>query len=117
MTPQKLGRAVRREIENPRNDLYLSPISIWELGRLARRGQFRAKSGLSVWIDQALTRVPVKDAALNFAVGTQAALIQLPESDPGDVILAATACVYSLTLITNDHQLLACRWLKTLAND
>jgi len=36
---------------------------------------FAAKSELGV---------PVKDA-------------QLPESDPGDVILAATACVYSLT--------------------
>ena len=45
---------------------------------------FAAKSELGVWIDQALRRVPVKDA-------------QLPESDPGYVILAATACVYSLT--------------------
>ena len=34
--PEKLSRAVSREIENPKNEFYLSPISIWEAGHMAR---------------------------------------------------------------------------------
>ena len=38
-------------------------------------------------------------------------------SGTGDVFLAATARVFGLTLVTADPQLIACSWLKTLANE
>ena len=115
--PEKLSRAVRRQIENPRNELYLSPVSIWEAGVLYRRGKLRMKESFPEWLDRFLTRMPVLEAPFNFAAGTEAARIQLPESDPGDVFLAATASALNLTLVTGDPQLLACSWLKTLANE
>jgi PIN domain nuclease of toxin-antitoxin system len=59
---------------------------------------------------------PLREAPLTFEVGQEAASIRLPQSDPGDVFLAATARVFDLTLVTADPQLLACSWLKTLAN-
>ncbi|MGA7238828.1 MAG: hypothetical protein WBY44_24310 [Bryobacteraceae bacterium] len=42
--------------------------------------------------------------------------MELPQSDPGDVFLAATASHFGMTLVTADEQLLACGGLKTMPN-
>jgi PIN domain nuclease of toxin-antitoxin system len=114
--PEKLSRKVRRELEKANNDLYLSPVSIWEAHHLEKRGRFRAAQGFSQWVAQALTRMPLREAVFNFAVASEASEIKLPQSDLGDLFLAATASVFDLTLVTADDQLLECSWLKTLAN-
>jgi PIN domain nuclease of toxin-antitoxin system len=113
----RLSRDVRREIANPRNELYLSPVSVWEAGLMERRGRLRARQGFSEWLNRALVQTILREAPFSLAVGEEAAAIRLPESDAGDVFIAATARVYNLTLVTTDHQLLACPWLKTMAND
>jgi PIN domain nuclease of toxin-antitoxin system len=114
--PEKLGREVRRQINNPKNELYLSPLSIWEACHAERLRRLRTPHGFSAWLDKALVRSILREAPLSFAVAAQAAAIELPQSDLGDVFLAATAKVHDLTLVTADEQLLACSWLKTLAN-
>jgi hypothetical protein len=63
-----------------------------------------------------MARVPLREAAFNFAVAADASRIELPQADLGDTFLAATALVFDLTLVTADSQLLACSWLKTLPN-
>jgi PIN domain nuclease of toxin-antitoxin system len=113
----RLGRHVRRELQDPRNELYVSPVSIWEAGWNERRGRWRARPNFTEWLQVALTERPMLEAPITFAVGEEAAAIELPQSDPGDVFLAATARVYGLTLVTADPQLLACSWLRTLPND
>lgn len=116
-SPEKLSRRVRRELERTNNELYLSPVSIWEAHHLERRKRLRVKQGFSRWLDQALAEVPLCEAPFNFAVAAEAARIKLPQSDLGDMFLAATASVFDLTLVTTDSQLIACAWLKTLPND
>ena len=64
-----------------------------------------------------MAQVPLREAPFTFAVAADASKIELSQSDPGDVFLAATALVFDLTLVTADPQLLACSWLKTLPND
>jgi PIN domain nuclease of toxin-antitoxin system len=115
--PEKLNRKVQRELQKPGNELYLSPVSIWEAHLLARRGRLRVKQSISRWVDEMLARVPLREAPFTFAVATTAAGITLPESDLGDIFLAATALVLDLTLVTSGSQLIACSWLKTLPND
>ena len=115
--PRKLSRSVTRQLENPNNEFYLSPVSIWEASLIERRGRWRANKGFRDWLATALTHLSIREAPFNFEVAQEAAGIQLPEPDPGDVFIAATARVFDLTLVTADPQLLACSWLKTLAND
>jgi PIN domain nuclease of toxin-antitoxin system len=115
--PEKLSREVRRQIENPKNELHLSPVSVWEAHHLVRRGKLRPKPDFPDWLDQAFRQVPIKEAPFNFAVAAEASRIQLPHADPSDLFLAATASVFALTLITADAQLVDCAWLKTLANE
>jgi PIN domain nuclease of toxin-antitoxin system len=115
--PDKISRAVKRELERASNEIYLSPVSIWEAGQTERRGRWHARDGFSRWLERALTRTPVREAPLNFAVATEAASIYLPHGDPADTLIAATARVFDLTLVTADAQLLACSWIKTLAKE
>jgi predicted nucleic acid-binding protein len=63
-----------------------------------------------------MAQVPLREAPFTFAVARDASRIELPQSDLGDIFLAATALVFDLTLVTADSQLLACSWLRTLPN-
>lgn len=114
---QRLSRPVRRELQKSSNELYLSPISIWEAHHIAMRGKLRLKQTFSQWLDGALTQTPLREAPFIWAAGSAAASINLPQSDLGDILLAATALAFDLTLVTSDSQLLGCSWLKTLPND
>ena len=96
---------------------FLSPVSIWEARHLVRRKRLRIKTGFSDWLEIVFARVPLTEAPFNFAMAVEASSIELPESDPGDVFLAATASVFRLTLVTADSQFAGRSWLKTLAND
>jgi PIN domain nuclease of toxin-antitoxin system len=116
-SPERLSRTVRRQIENPKSEIYLSPISVWEAHLLGRRKRLRIQRSFREWLKEVLTRAPLREAPFNLAVATEAAGIQLPHADLGDVFLAATASVFGLTLVTADEQLIECEWLKTLANE
>jgi len=115
--PHKLSRSIRRDLEKSGNELYLSPVSIWEASYIERRGQWRAKRGFSEWLATVMADAQYLEAPFTFEVGREAAGIRLPQSDAGDVFLAATARVFNLTLVTADKQLLGCPWLKTLGGD
>jgi len=116
-SPEKLGRRVRRELGRGGNELYLSPVSIWEAHHLVRRKRLRVRQGFAQWLDEVMAQAPLREASFTFAVAADASKIELPQSDLGDIFLAATALVFDLTLATSDCQLLACSWLKTLSND
>lgn len=115
--PEKLSRVVRREIENPANELFLSSISVWEAALLAARGRLAPKVKSPNWLNDALDATKCLELPISFVVATEAARIRLPQNDIADVFLAATASALDLTLITSDRQLLDCGWLKTLADD
>ena len=116
-SPHKLGPAVRRQLQSPKNELYLSPISIWEAHQLHLRKRLQSTQGFPEWLDRVFAQMPLLEAPLNFSVAAEASRIQLPQSDLGDIFLAATASALGLTLVTADAQLIKCSWLTTLAND
>jgi PIN domain nuclease of toxin-antitoxin system len=114
--PQLLDRKVRRQLESPKNQLFLSPVSIWELSHLVRKGRIRLKRSLAASLEEMLTRIPVREAPFNFAVASRAAGIVLPQGDPGDIFIAATALAFELTVVTADSQFINCPWLATMPN-
>ena len=84
---------------------------------MVERGRVRISEPYWDWINSALSKLPVVEAPFTFVVALEAARIVLPQPDPGDVVIAATAIVDDLTLVTSDEQLLACSWLKTISAD
>lgn len=112
----RLGRRVQKLIASAASELYLSPVSIWEAHLLYTRRKIRTQFTFHDWLDRALTVAPLKDAPFNRAVVREACAIHLPQGDPGDLFLAATAATYGLILVTADEQLLACKAIQTIPN-
>ena len=109
---KRLRRAHRREIEDPRNDLLLSSVSIWEAHMLIERGRLLVEGRPADWLRQALRILPVREAAITFAVAVRSRLLETQHADPMDRFIAATAIELDAALVTCDPQLLACPGLR-----
>ncbi len=116
LEPEKLSKRVASELEDPSNESWVSPISIWEVLILAERGRVILNPDPLTWIRNLLRTIPLKEAPLNHEVAIQSRTIDLRHQDPVDRFLAATAIVYDLTLVTADERLLVSRTLSSLPN-
>jgi PIN domain nuclease of toxin-antitoxin system len=112
----RLTERVAAELENSLNELWLSPIVIWEVLMLAERGRVRLELDAAAWVRRACQTVPFREAPVNHEVAIQSRAIDLVHQDPADRFLAATALVYDLTLVTADERLLRSRRIASLAN-
>jgi PIN domain nuclease of toxin-antitoxin system len=111
--PQRLGRRALHALHDPENELWLSPISLWEALMLARKGRISIHGDLASWQTRATARF--REAPLTYEVVLAAHQLAL-HSDPADRFLAATAKVLGLTLVTADERLLGLGEIATLAN-
>ena len=116
LEPAKLSRRVRAELETPDNELWLSPISVWELLILIEKGRVEVDKDPIPWVAEVSRSVALREAAVTHDVAVESRVIDLPHHDPADRFLAATARVYDLTLVTADDRLLRSRTIATLAN-
>jgi PIN domain nuclease of toxin-antitoxin system len=114
--PERLGRKVRAQLERKANEVWLSPISVWELLVLAERGRVRLDAEPRAWVREALERAPLEEAPLNHEVALRSREVSLPHPDPADRFLVATALVYELTLVTADDTLIGAKACPVLAN-
>jgi PIN domain nuclease of toxin-antitoxin system len=112
--PRRLARRVQNELTDPKNELWLSPVSTWEALLLHSRGRIRLHGDLSDWLARATARM--REAPLTHEIVLAAQLLPLVQQDPADRFLAATAHVLGLTLITADERLLGLGEISTLAN-
>lgn len=113
-TSSRLSPRTRRAIESTANEIWISPISTWEVILLSDRGRLSLDPDASSWLRAAFAAVPAREAPLNHAIAIASRRIALSHDDPADRFLAATAQVLDLTLVTADERLLACRDMKTL---
>lgn len=114
LDPDRLDARARRRIEDSANELWLSPISAWELLQLADRGRLRLSPDAPTWIRNSIATMAVSVAPIGVEIVVASRRIGLPHDDPADRFLAATAQALDLTLVTADERLLACRDMKTL---
>ncbi|MBI4420643.1 MAG: type II toxin-antitoxin system VapC family toxin, partial [Gemmatimonadetes bacterium] len=103
-------------LEADTNELWLSPISTWELLVLIDKGRVLVEGSPDRWVADALRAVPAREAPLTHEVARWSRRIELPHADPADRFLAASARVYDLTLVTADERLLGTREFGILAN-
>ena len=115
LDPAKLVRRVAKELQNSDNELWLSPISIWETLILCRKGRLVLDQEPSAWIDKAMRAAPLTEAPLTTQVALETASVRLAHRDPADCFLVATARVFDLTLVTADELLIRGRQVRTLA--
>jgi len=111
--PKRLGRSTLRILKDEQNELWLSPISTWEALTLHHKGRVNLHGELTAWVAQATAGM--KEAVLTHEIMIAARQLSLHQ-DPSDRMLAATAQVLDLTLVTADTRLLGLGNIKTLAN-
>lgn len=112
--PKRLGKRVQQELRNPQNELWLSPISTWEALTLHEKRRVNLHGDLDEWV--ATATAPFREAPLTHAITAAARRLPLPQRDPADRFLAATAQVLDLTLVTADASLLGLGEIATLGN-
>ena len=111
--PERIGRRAAKELSNDANEIWLSPVSVWEVLALMQKGRIRMENPL-LWVERAAEQL--REAPLTQEIVRTAFALSLPHSDPADRFLAATAKVLRLTLITADRTLLSVREIATLDN-
>ena len=109
----RLPDGLRNAIDAATGSLWLSPISVWELGVLEERGRVRLKPDFRTWVQHAFLRLPLEEAPVNREVALASREIELAHRDPADRFLAATARVFGLTLLTVDERLTRSRGVRT----
>ena len=105
LEPERLDAPTTRRLEEGDSELWLSPISVWEAHLLAERGRLQLDRHPAAWLDDALRRVPLRDAPLTREIAVRSRAVGLDHDDPADRFLAATAAVYDLVLVTADDRL------------
>jgi PIN domain nuclease of toxin-antitoxin system len=114
--PKRLAPRVERAIRSTKNELWLSPISVWETLMLIEAKRVRVKGDARSWVERALSEVPLREAPLTYAIALESRRIGLSHQDPADRFLAATASIQDLTLVTADERLAAGRGYRTLVD-
>ncbi|MFL6303044.1 MAG: type II toxin-antitoxin system VapC family toxin [Candidatus Sulfotelmatobacter sp.] len=112
--PAKLGKRVMHELRDPQNETWLSPISTWEALTLNAKGRIQLPAELGEWVRRATS--PLREAPLTHEIALLSRQLVLPHNDPADHLLAATAQLLKLTLVTADGNLLGLGNISTLAN-
>ena len=116
LEPERLTPAVRTALESADNELWLSPISVWEALVLAERGRLSPNAPVAEWIERMVRAIPRREAPLTHDIAVASRQLKLPQQDPADRFLAATARVLGLTLVTADERLLESKDYAVMAN-
>jgi PIN domain nuclease of toxin-antitoxin system len=111
--PKRIGKRLLQELKNEANELWLSPISTWEVLTLNFKGRVHLRGDLAEWLARATAGT--HEAPLTHEIALAARQLPLRQ-DPADRILAATAQVLDLTLATADERLLGLADIRTMAN-
>jgi PIN domain nuclease of toxin-antitoxin system len=112
----RLAPRVAAVLEADDTELWLSPISVWELLLLVERGRLAYDGDPEDLVQEALQVTPAHEAPLTHAVALASRRLAMTHEDPADRFLAATAQVFGLTLVSADAHLLRTKGLVTLPN-
>ncbi len=112
--PGRLGPRLRRELTHPANELWLSPVSVWEALLLHSKKRIWLENDLVAWVRD--STAPFMEACLTHDIVLAAHSLTFAHPDPADRFLAATAQVLGLTLVTADRRLLGLGDVATLGN-
>jgi PIN domain nuclease of toxin-antitoxin system len=112
--PDRLGDQTRTELGSGQNELWLSPVSTWEALTLHDKGRVFLAPDVNEWIVR--NTAPFLEAPFTHEIALASRNLALPQRDPADRFLAATAKVLGLTLLTADTNLLGLGEIATLGN-
>ncbi|MCX6366276.1 MAG: type II toxin-antitoxin system VapC family toxin [Armatimonadetes bacterium] len=113
-SPARLTNSTRALLETTNEIVYISAMSLWEMGIKYRAGKFpEAADMVERWFERT-AQLHLKELALTSLHAREAALLEWEHKDPFDRALAAQSRVEHLTLVTADQAFSTLSSLKTL---
>jgi PIN domain nuclease of toxin-antitoxin system len=116
LEPWRVASDVNQALADPGNELWLSPVSIWELAVLREKRRVLLDEEMNRWVEKSKRELSLKEAPFSWEVANEIPFTQLVHRDPADRFLVATAKAYQLTLVTADERLLRVPALSVLPN-
>jgi PIN domain nuclease of toxin-antitoxin system len=114
--PSRLTSRVAKTLADPKNELWLSSISVWELTVLHRKQRLKMPPDVPAWVAKSMEDLKLTEAPLTVEVALAVPSISFSHADPADQLLAASAKVFDLTLVTGDEHLINVPGIRVLAN-
>ncbi|KVW94617.1 type II toxin-antitoxin system VapC family toxin [Thiobacillus denitrificans] len=108
--PDRLGKPARSRIEQAARlgKLWVSVMSVWEIGMLVAKDRIRLSMPVDEWVRQASATPGMQMLGVIPGIALESTrLPDAPHGDPVDRLLMASARVHNLTLVTADEKILA----------
>ena len=100
-----LSATARRQIESPRNDVFVSPVSAWEIVLKAGLGKLTTPSPVDEFIPEQMARNRFDVLPLSITHVLQVSHLPEHHRDPFDRLLVAQAMVEGLSFVTGDQHM------------
>lgn len=97
-----LSSAARKAIIDPSNEIYLSAVSAWEIGRKYAKGDLQLPKRPEVLVPEIREKTGILSLPLNELDAISAEKLPMIHKDPFDRILIAQAILNGMTLISSD---------------
>lgn len=102
--PERLGGEAREILRSARReDLLLSDLSLLEVSMLSAKGRIACSDGVFAMLRAIEGKVQV--VAVNAGIATRAMSLPLPQGDPFDRVIVATAIELQLPVCTRDRRI------------
>ncbi|OBK57260.1 twitching motility protein PilT [Mycobacterium gordonae] len=111
--PNKIDASAREVVEDPRNEVFVSAASAWEVAIKTRLGRLDGEPLLSAWGD-VIADMAARDLAIAAEDAIFAGRLNWDHNDPFDRVLVAQAARRSLTLMTHDREMLRAALTPTI---
>lgn len=114
---KKLSRKARQALEqhSKRNELLIASISVFEIATLERRGRLRFSISAAEWLARVRRLPEFRVEPLSDDIAERAGQFgDAFPGDPADRMIAATALVLGVPLVTHDEKLRGIEYLKTI---
>lgn len=108
-TAGRLRPASIKKLDDARRSdgLWVSAISVWEIGVHSARGRIQLSAPLRDWVEKALSVAGIRFVPLDAAAAAESTLLPgKPHGDPADRFLIATARTQGVPLATRDEHII-----------
>lgn len=111
---EKLSDATICALSTDDAKLFVSAISAFEIAVKVRKGKLTLPLPAREWFRAALRAHRIVEVPITSSIAAFSCEVQLSHNDPADRMIAATAILEGLTVVTSDHLIRACPDLSTL---
>ncbi|MGJ8641276.1 MAG: type II toxin-antitoxin system VapC family toxin [Opitutaceae bacterium] len=109
----RLGSAARALIESSEaTDLCISDMTLLEISMLIRKGRIAGKGSEAALLQDTASKF--KALPINASIAAEAFQLDLPQADPFDRIITATARYHGIKLITKDACITESKTIETV---